>query len=116
MRANINFEVSLDKVEDTMRALVSQEANTLNIAANILDTIGSQTLLEEVTETLDLLQETSVQLQQYRDMLVSFEQAKFETILPRPAADPIQSVKRFDNFLDKINSQEVSDDPEPQEG
>ena len=59
MRATINFEVNADKVEETMATLVSQEAATLRIAANILDNLGDGPLLQEVNETIDLLQEAA---------------------------------------------------------
>ena len=87
MRATINFDIDLGKVEETMAALVSQEAATLHITANILDNLGHGSLLPEITEALDLLQETSSQLEQYKSMLISFEQAKYQTLAPQsPAA------------------------------
>ncbi len=88
MRATINFDIDLGKVEETMAALVSQEAATLHITANILDNLGHGSLLPEITEALDLLQETSSQLEQYKSMLISFEQAKYQTLAPQSAADP----------------------------
>ena len=88
MRATINFDIDLDKVEETMAALVSQEAATLHISANILDNLGHGSLLSEITEALDLLQETSSQLEQYKSMLISFEQAKYQTLAPQSATAP----------------------------
>ena len=88
MRATINFDIDLGKVEETMAALVSQEAATLHIAANILDNLGHGSLLPEITEALDLLQETSSQLEQYKSMLISFEQAKYQTLAPQSATTP----------------------------
>jgi ABC-type transporter Mla subunit MlaD len=89
MRATIRFEIDLDQVEGTMGTLVAQEAHNLRAAADILeDYTGTRTqALEEVTEALRLLHQTSTQLQQYRDMLVSFKRAKFETMLPQPAEE-----------------------------
>ena len=55
MRATISFDIELDKVEETMSALVSQQSSTLRVAANILDNAGNTTLLEEVTGPIDLL-------------------------------------------------------------
>jgi hypothetical protein len=88
MRATINFDIDLGKVEETMAALVSQEAATLHITANILDNLGHGSLLSEITEALDLLQETSSQLEQYKSMLISFEQAKYQTLAPQSATTP----------------------------
>ena len=126
MRATISFDIELDKVEETMGALVSQESDTLRVAANILSNAGRDTLLEEVTEAIDLLEATNTQLQQYRDMLVGFERAKFETILPQPADTPPQAlgqvvhnmeelkdklakVSQFGEFVDRINSNLVTE-------
>ena len=107
MRATINFDIDLAKVEDTMATLVSQEAATLHITANILDNLGHGPLLQEVAEALDLLQETTSQLQQYRDMLASFEQAKFETMLPQeaPVTTPVQASTRTE--APKLSAGEV---------
>ena len=134
MRATISFDIELDKVEETMSALVGQQSSTLRVAANILDNAGDTTLLEEVTEAIDLLQEATSQLQQYQQMLTSFEKAKFETMLPQqaPATVPVQSgapndsqrmsagevvrnfeelqntlgaINEFGSFVDRINNQ-----------
>ena len=107
MRATINFDIDLAKVEDTMATLVSQEAATLHITANILDNLGHGPLLQEVAEALDLLQGTTSQLQQYRDMLASFEQAKFQTMLPQetPVTTPVQASTRTE--APKLSAGEV---------
>ena len=134
MRATISFDIDLDQVEGTMGTLVAQEAPNLRATASLLeDCTGPPRMkvLEDVTEALRLLQETSIQLQQYRDMLLSFERARFETMLPQPA-DPdegseldmsriqntLGQVEKFDGFLEDINSHQegVSDDLEFKEG
>ena len=126
MRATINFEIDVDKVEETMAALVEQQSDTLRLVTNILDNVGKSTLLEEVTEALDLLEEASSQLQQYRNMLVNFEKAKFETMLPQPAGQPVQtlgmlrdtveSMKGLDGFLDGIADQGEGPPDDSEEG
>lgn len=110
MRATINFDIDLDKVEDTMATLVSQEAATLHITANILDNLGHGPLLQEVTEALDLLRETTSQLQQYKDMLISFEQARYKTMVPQDTvqsmgdvATTLANIDKFGNFIDRLN-------------
>jgi len=90
MRATISFDIDVDKVEETMSALIAQQSNTLRIVATILDNVGSATLLEEITEAISLIGETSVQLAQYRDMLVSFERARWGSSVPATAT-PISS-------------------------
>lgn len=126
MRATISFDIELDKVEETMSALVGQQSSTLRVAANILDNAGNTTLLEEVTEAIDLLQEATSQLQQYQQMLTSFEKARLETMLPQqaPATVPVQTqavteaaknmeglqatlqaMNEFGSFVDRINNQ-----------
>ena len=118
MRATISFEIDLGQVEGTMGVLVAQEAHSLRAAADILEdyTGPRDNLLEEVTEVLHLLQDSATQLRQYRDMLLSFEQAKFETMLPQPAGNSIQnlgqlketveSMKSLDGYLEGIKAQE----------
>jgi len=68
MRATISFDIELDKVEETMNALVSKQSTTLRVAANILDHASNTTLLEEVTEAIGLLQGAISQLQQYQQI------------------------------------------------
>ena len=110
MRATISFEIDVDKVEETMAALVEQQSDTLRLVTNILDNVGKSTLLEEVTEALDLLEEASSQLQQYRRMLVNFERSRFETIVPQPVpttddpATPQPAGKIFNN-LEELREQ-----------
>jgi hypothetical protein len=124
MRATISFEIDLDQVEGTMGMLAAQEAHNLRDAANILEDYHGpgDKLLEEVTQALQLLEESTVQLQQYRDMLLSFERAKFETILPQPADAPLlpnmaavkstlDGMQQFEGFLNKINEEGDTDDP-----
>ena len=92
MRATINFEVDVDQVENTMATLVAMESDTLRAIADMIDVNpGPRTMvLEEVTEALRLLEETSAQLEQYKGMLLSFERAKFQTMLPQEAHDQNQ--------------------------
>ena len=120
MRATISFDIDLDKVEETMSSLVTQESHTLRVAANILSNADRTTLLEEVNEALDLVQQATSQLQQYRDMLVSFEKAKYETMLPQPAPveniinmqDKLEAIQKFGNFVERINSSEETETPD----
>ena len=138
MRATISFEIDVDQVEGTMGMLVAQEAHTLRAIADMIDVSPdpSTGVLDEVTEALRVLESTAVQLQQYRDMLVSLERARFETILPQPAGDPIpvrgqpinnlgdlqntmSAMKNLQGFLDRINDQreeDVDDVPTDEEG
>jgi hypothetical protein len=127
MRATINFEIDIDQVEETMAILIAQESDSLRAVADMIDVQpGPRTMvLEEVTEGIRLLAQAQSQLQQYQQMLVSFNQAKFETLLPQ-SVDPkvnnmaeaqhaMQKMGHFDNFLDRINK-ESENDSEPQEG
>ena len=125
MRATISFEIDLDQVEGTMGMLVAQEAASLQAASDLLeDYIAPQdNVLEKVTVALGLLQGTTTQLQQYQQMLISFEKAKFETILPTaavtPAASPTPPVMEkagFSDFMDRMAIEEESDDSVAEEG
>tara|TARA_R110000744_G_scaffold254568_1_gene370192 strand:- start:4544 stop:5035 length:492 start_codon:yes stop_codon:yes gene_type:complete len=89
MRATINFEVELDRVNETMMELISTQVEYIIDAASLIGSRKSGesgNLLEALTETLEKIDRETAQLRQYRDMLLSFERAKFETILPQPAA------------------------------
>ena len=94
MRATISFETDVDQVEGTMGVLVAQEAHNLRAAADLMeDYIAPQdNVLEKVTVALGLLHETTTQLQQYQQMLVGFERARFETIVPQPANEPMSGI------------------------
>ena len=138
MRATINFEVNADKVEETMATLVSQEASTLRIAANILDNLGDGPLLQEVTETIDLLQEAAIQLKQYQQMMLNFERSRFETIIPQAVPqsreptnissagvifdnldelrEQLDTVKSFQSLLQQAQEEESDEDHQPKEG
>ena len=138
MRATISFDIDVDQVEPTMATLIAQEADTLRAAADMIDVQPGprNMVLEEVTESLRLLQEVSAQLEQYKGMLLSFERARFETVLPQSAdnamplagqsinnlghlQNTVDSMKNLEGFLDRINDQrkEGTDDaPADEEG
>ena len=129
MRATISFDVSVENVEDTMCVLVGQESGALRLAANILDKADGVTLLEEVTEALDLLREAANQLQQYKDMMISFQRARLETVLPQPAEEALpqpispgfssgspsfqEEMKSFSEFVEKISTIQETTEEEP---
>ena len=130
MRATISFDIDLGKVEETMAALVSQEAANLLATANILDNVSNGSLLHEVTEAVDLLQKTASQLQQYKSMIVNFEKARLEHSNPAvpTQAEPqdndpdlttvnsftdvrkvIQDMEGFDSFLSQLPTEDSVD-------
>ena len=117
MRATIQFEADVSKVNDIMRSLVLEESNALQDAFIALEKATTDRLVEGISEALDHIYSVANQLEQYRDMVVSFERARFETIIPQPApvppSNPGQSKKKFDDFLNRINEEEPD---EPQEG
>ena len=119
MRATISFETDVGEVEGTMAVLAGAEEHNLRAAADILSnfTVLDGSPLGAITEALRLIDMSTTQLRQYRDMLVNFERAKFETIVPRSAdgvldgvissvasmKEDIKKLKDFDNFVDKMN-------------
>ena len=129
MRATIKFEADVDKVKDIMRSLVLEETNTLSDAMNCMEAATSDRLFEEISVALGHLQSVTRQLEQYRGMLLSFEKARLETILPAPPPDPIlrgedeggtaDPIVRsgFDNFVERMaRPEEGGDDAETEEG
>ncbi len=140
MRATISFETDVDQVEGTMAVLACSEEHNLRAAADFLSnfTVLDGSTLDVITEVLRLLDMSTDQLKQYRNMLLNFERARFETMLPQPAelvsqADPVsnvrevfeaaQNINKFGNFIEKLNSESAEsgengeqDDQQPQEG
>ena len=142
MRATINFEVNLDEVEEIMTFLIKREGEALvDIGAGLMEPYSfenkglcSMRADEMLTDFIDDLTNVTAQVQQYRDMLLAFEKARFETILPQDASIPLavdnaptdtdpqsvgelvrnmREVQRavstasdFDNFLQRLQSEE----------
>ena len=131
MRATINFEVDVDRVQQTMGALVREELHPLRQVIVTLEASKPQDLHDGISKALDILGTVANQLEQYRDMITSFEKARFETILPQ-TAEPVgpstasllhavqgakgtvATMKKFDDFLQKV-TEEDPDDSEPKE-
>ena len=128
MRATISFETDVDQVEGTMAVVACSEEHNLRAAADILGnyTVLDGSLLDAITEVLRLVDMSATQLRQYQQMMVSFEKARFETILPQPAGTPLTvssstqskqdalNKNRFNSFLDRINME--NDDANTEEG
>ena len=85
MRATIRFDVDIDRVQETMAALVLQEVVPLHNAVELMEGVKPQELHEGVTKALDIIHGVVAQLEQYRDMVASFDRARFETMLPQPS-------------------------------
>ena len=112
MRATISFETDLEQVEGTMAVLACSEEHNLRAAADILSnyTVLDGSVLDAVTEVLRLLDESTRQLRQYQQMIVSFEKSKYETIMPQEApksvADigaAVANINKFGDFIDRLN-------------
>ena len=115
MRATISFDIDVSEVEGAMGHLVSREAHSLRAAADILeDYIAPRDhLLDEVTEALRLVSDATSQLEQYRTMLLNFERAKYETVLPQDATQSVANIgtavanlNKFGDFIERLNAQE----------
>jgi len=130
MRATIKFEADVSRVNDIMRSLVLEESNALQDALVSLEKATAERIMEGISEALEHIHGVARQLEQYQRMMVSFEKAKFETIIPQPAlGDPTnleklktetsetlnlvrnaeelqqvaQQAENFGNFIDKLN-------------
>ncbi len=124
MRATISFETDVDQVEGTMAVLACSEEHNLRAAADFLSnfTVLDGSTLDVITEVLRLLDMSTDQLRQYRNMLVSFERAKFETMLPQPAnasvrslgdvREAVESMQKFDSFLAQASPAEDTEETE----
>ena len=124
MRATINFETNVDEILNVMFSLMGLEAERLHDTANALYEADDTSAISILDRAVQDTQLAYLQLQQYRDMLLSFEKARFETRLPQPAGghvveslaavqDTAQKMQQFDTFLSKIQAAEgTGDDPE----
>lgn len=131
MRATISFEADVSRVNDVMRSLVLEESNALQDALIALEKATADRIVEGISEALEHIQGVATQLEQYRQMMVSFERARFETILPQPAdsipdvvvdddiagpmaeatqeaAETAQQMKQFNDFLSRIRDEATS--------
>jgi hypothetical protein len=94
---------------------------------DLVETTKPQDLHQGLSEALEILGAVSSQLAQYRDMITSFEKARFETLLPQPAdssalmetigevKEAANIIEKFDDFLGQIG-QEVPNGGDPEEG
>ena len=112
MRATINFDLDVGDVEETMGSLASMQVPKLQMAIDELEIDSSRPLRDEIAEAISLIQSVSSQLQQYHSMLVSFEQARFQTMVPQDVDEKlvhslndvrqsVNSMKKFDDFLER---------------
>ena len=92
MRATISFEADVSRVNDIMRSLVLEESNALQEALIALEKATTDRIVEGISEALEHINGVATQLDQYRDMMV-----------------------QFDNFVDLINESSDSND-ETEEG
>ena len=128
MRATISFEADVSRVNDIMRSLVLEESNALQDALVSLEKATADRIVEGISEALEHIHGVSRQLEQYQQMMVSFEKARFQTMIPQPAEnsnlaatmhqvrEAAASMSQFDDFLEKINKETPDDDSESQEG
>ena len=131
MRATISFETDLDEVEGTMAVLACSEEHNLRAAADLLSnfTVLDGSVLDAITEALRLLDMSVGQLRQYQQMMLSFEKAKFETMLPQsveqaiPVVDNMEKLNEvkknmqgLESFLDRITEEGATDGARTEEG
>ena len=133
MRATISFEADVSRVNDIMRSLVLEESNALQDALIALEKATADRIMEGISEALEHIHSVANQLEQYRQMMVSFERARFETILPQPSPattgvlppglrdgldkmkSSLDDIQKFDSFLNRIN-EEGENNATPEEG
>lgn len=130
MRATISFEADVSRVNDIMRSLVLEESTALQDALLSLESATADRIVEGISDALGHLHSVANQLGQYRDMMVSFERARFETMLPQQVPEvssfadvqnAAQNMGEFDSFLSKITDSEPGEEVsepgnEPEEG
>ena len=128
MRATLSFEADVTRVNDIMRSLVLEESNALQEALMALEKATADRIVEGISDALGHIYGVANQLEQYRNMVVSFERARFETMIPQdaPSGEDVNATihrlaqaageARFDNFLERINEESEDENDEPQKG
>jgi len=136
MRATISFEADVSRVNDIMRSLVLEESNALQDALVSLEKATADRIVEGISDALSHIYGVARQLEQYQQMMVSFEQARFQTMVPQPAPSPsathgqgetfstpeelneiIERAEKFGSFVEKVNvNKEDSSDANSTEG
>ena len=126
MRATISFEADVTRGNDIMRSLVLEESNALQEALMSLERATADRIVEGISEALVHIHGVANQLEQYRDMVVSFERARFETMLPQESGqvvhnlgelrEAVEDMKNFDSFLSQVETQEEAEEDESEEG
>ena len=121
MRATISFEAEVSRVKDIMRSLVLEESNALQDALVSLEKATSDRIVEGISDALVHINGVARQLEQYQQMMTSFERARFDTMLPQPAAgqlgEPVVTTNenQFNNFVERMSPQEEEPN-DPEEG
>ena len=72
MRATISFEADVSRVNDIMRSLVLEESNALQDDLIALEKATADRIVEGTLEAVGHRHCVAEQLDQYRDMIVSF--------------------------------------------
>ena len=73
MRATISFEADVSRVNDIMRSLVLEESNALQDALIALEKATADRIVEGILEALEHINGVTRQLEQYQQMMISFE-------------------------------------------
>ena len=122
MRATISFEADVSRVNDIMRSLVLEESNALQDALMSLEKATADSIIEGISDALGHIYGVANQLEQYRDMMVSFRRAKFDAMTEgkAPSSPPVNSLRdvqaavaamnQFDGFVDKINAADLEEE------
>ena len=120
MRATISFEADVSRVNDIMRSLVLEESNALQDALIALEKATADRIVEGILEALEHINGVTSQLEQYRQMMVSFERARFETLAPQNSAMPAfnispperEAMQKFEDFVSSMAEPEITEAPD----
>ena len=131
MRATISFDIDISRVSRTMWALVLEESALLADTHRKLESLSPENVLPGLDEAIQSLTETVGQLDRYRQMLIGFERARFETTIPQSAQElpeangnsvnslaelreAMQNMQSFDNFLGQVTEDDADEESSPE--
>ena len=128
MRANINLNIDVDRVPDLVRGLLTSEGTRLlelvrAYNENIMDPLAERDfglVVENLEDLQDILSDVISVLAQSQNITAGYmnkdepeEESKISKSV-RQRAEQAEMKKGFDAFLNKVNTQNIYNEPEDQ--
>jgi len=135
LTASVSLEVSLDRLPDMVKSLLTEEGNQLvrivqKFNEHIIvplteaedDPVDIPLTIENIDDLRQIMAKVDMQLAQYSSLLRGYFQQTNELLMPTPQPAPADSAEiqqqmdqaaNFNEFVEKINDDETEEDEEP---